>query len=221
MKKWMLKIIFLLPLILFANCCIAEYRSPTLCQMILYADKIIYGKIEELDSTYFYVRSFEKKDSSLVKIRRFINWTCAHRHAPYKKGQISYLFLEKRNTDLYIMSPGGEGEFIVAGDTINIPFQLLPYPHSWVSSKNLIDSLKKHHYIGNQKMIRQRPLNINHFNLIVKEFRNNFALQKLPKLSCASFSVINPNYSLLGSDEIFYLLYQNYLSLKAKYCDLQ
>jgi hypothetical protein len=220
MKRCMLNIIFLFPLILLANCCVAEYRPPTLCQMILYADKIIYGKIEELDSIYFYVRSFEKKDSSLIKIRRFVNWTCAYRDADYEKGQISYLFLEKRDADLYIMSPGGEGEFIVARDTVSIPFQLLPNPYSWIGGKNLIDSLKNH-YISNQKMVRRRPLNINHFNLIVKEFRNNFALQKLPKLSCASFSVVNPNYSLLDSDEIFYLLYQNYLLLKAEYCDLR
>jgi hypothetical protein len=116
------------------------------------------------------------------------------------------------------MSAGGEGEFIVAGDSVSIPFMLLPYPRSWSPEKSLIDSLEKYHFMSNRKMIRQRPLAVKRFNSIVEEFRKDFALQETPKLSCASFSVMNPNYNLIDTNEIFYLLYQEYLSLKERYC---
>ena len=94
----------------------------SLYEMMLGAEKIVYGEITRLDSetfTFKIERSLIGKESELI-IQRFQNWPCAHRWTDYKIGQRLFLFLRTYEGMLYSMSGGNEGELPIENDSVYI-----------------------------------------------------------------------------------------------------
>ena len=109
----------------------AKYQPLDLYEMILGAEKIVYGEIIELDSLTFTLkveRNITGDETELV-IQRFENWPCAHRWTEYKVGQRLFLFLKNYNGQLNSMSGGNEGELPIHNGSVYInSFSLDPPP---------------------------------------------------------------------------------------------
>ncbi len=96
----------------------ADYRMLSLHEMILEADKIVYGAITEVDSLSFTLNiegNFTGSEK-VLKIQKHQNWTCAWRWASYEVGQRLLLFLTERDGKLHQMGPGNESELPLSGD---------------------------------------------------------------------------------------------------------
>ncbi|MDQ3191603.1 MAG: hypothetical protein M3Q58_08420 [Bacteroidota bacterium] len=102
----------------------ADYTPLKLYQMIITAEKIVYGEITSLDTKTFTLRienSLTGEKGSLT-IYRFKDWACASRWTEYKIGQkvLLFLYLNKNNGQLMTMSAGNEGELPIYKDSIYI-----------------------------------------------------------------------------------------------------
>ncbi|MEQ8926439.1 MAG: hypothetical protein RLO81_11535 [Fulvivirga sp.] len=108
----------------------ADYRPLELYEMIIKAEKIVYGTIVELDSNHFTleVECSLTSDSGTLKIVRFQDWACASRWTEYELGQRLFLFLTTWKGELVSMSGGNEGEHPIVNNTVYIHGFSIPIP---------------------------------------------------------------------------------------------
>lgn len=96
----------------------ADYDPMKLYEMILRADKIVYGEITAIDSMTYTLKIegnlYDKAET--IKVLRFKDWPCAWRWTKYAIGQKLFLLLSKYNGDqkrfknqYFSMSAGNEG----------------------------------------------------------------------------------------------------------------
>lgn len=99
-----------------------DYTPIDLWEMVLSAEKIVYGEIAELREKDYTLKitSSVTGDKGNIVITRYNDWACSHRWAPYKVGQKVVVFLYMYNGKYKIMSAGGEGEIEVKGNKLNI-----------------------------------------------------------------------------------------------------
>jgi hypothetical protein len=116
--------------ILLCNSSFAEYRPLELFEMIIKADKIVYGKIDSLNSNDFILKieGSLTNDTGFIKVRKFENWEDASRWSKYKIGQKVFLFLKEREGENFVMSGGNEGELPIVGNDIYISGFSIPLP---------------------------------------------------------------------------------------------
>lgn len=101
----------------------ADYCPTAIHYMILEADLVVYGEIENMDSNYFYLKikgeAFGDYNGVNIKVKKYKDWKCAQRWTKYEVGQIVFLFLTRdKNNEWQIMSGGGEGELPVTDGNI-------------------------------------------------------------------------------------------------------
>lgn len=101
----------------------ADYSPTQLHYMILEADLTVYGEIDSVIDNYFFLKIknkvFGEYNDTIIKVKKFVNWTCAQRWTEYKAGQNVFLFLVKDiNKNWSIMSGGGEGELPIVKENI-------------------------------------------------------------------------------------------------------
>ena len=108
----------------------AEYRPLELYEMIIKAEKIVYGTIIELDSSSFTlnIEGSLTSDTGIIKVGRFSDWSCASRWTKYKVGQRLFLFLTAWNGEFISMSGGNEGEHPILNNSIYIHGFTIPIP---------------------------------------------------------------------------------------------
>ncbi|MEO9474713.1 MAG: hypothetical protein ABJG41_04250 [Cyclobacteriaceae bacterium] len=126
----MKRILIITTLLLIGLTSRADYRPLELYEMIIKAEKIVYGTIVELDSNYFTLKieGSLTSDSGTLKIARFLDWPCASRWADYEVGQRLFLFLTTWNGELVTMSGGNEGEHPIVGNSVFIHGFSIPIP---------------------------------------------------------------------------------------------
>ena len=125
MKKFTL----LLSIVLVGLSARADYAPLDISQMILQADKIIYGEIVSVGNQKLLIKiegSVTGDEGELI-INKFQNWTCAHRWVDYAKGQRSLFLLRKYENEYYIMSGGGEGELPLVNESLMVRYYCLDY----------------------------------------------------------------------------------------------
>ncbi len=96
----------------------ASYTRTSRGDLILLADVIAVGEISELTESHYtlaittWVASPPSDDAvrNSLRVRRFVNWTCAHRGRPYRVGERLLVFLRDDDGELRPMGGGGEGE---------------------------------------------------------------------------------------------------------------
>ncbi|WP_268036725.1 hypothetical protein [Algoriphagus sp. PAP.12] len=123
----MKKLLFFLFVIPFSTICKAEYEQLNLYELALYADKVVVGTIVYVDPIYFTIKVEESLTNhwGFLKIRRFIDWTCAMRWTPYQVGQKLLFFLEEEEGDYFPIGAGNEGEMPVKEGRVYINDQAL------------------------------------------------------------------------------------------------
>ncbi len=115
---------------IFSNSAKAKYRPVELYEMIIKAEKIVYGTISELDSTSLTLKidGSLTNDSGILKVERFEDWTCASRWTQYKVGQRVFMFLSTWKGKLITMSAGNEGELPIVDKSVFIHGFTIPIP---------------------------------------------------------------------------------------------
>ncbi|SHO59521.1 hypothetical protein [Algoriphagus zhangzhouensis] len=123
----MKKLLFFLFFFTFSNLCKADYTPIPLDELILISDKIVVGEIVEVEPVYITIRVEQSlnHDWGFLKIRRFINWTCAMRWTPYQNGQKLVFFLREEEGDYFPIGAGNEGEMPVLEGIVYINDQAL------------------------------------------------------------------------------------------------
>lgn len=110
-----LKIILLLPFLLFSNIKV-DYTAYTIIELIEKAEIIGKCTILSVDKTTFTVE-FEDvikgKPAKQLQVVKFVNWTCASRELDYKAGQTLLLFLGKNKNKWEALGAGNEGEVFI------------------------------------------------------------------------------------------------------------
>jgi hypothetical protein len=158
----------------------AEYRPLELYEMIIKAEKIVYGTIIELDSNYFTLKieGSLTSDTGTLKIARFHDWACAGRWTNYEVGQQLFLFLSTLNGELMSMSGGNEGELPILNNMVfihgfTIPIPPPPTPTGVTLRENLVYFETQHFdiYDGDYYGIQW---NLNSFIETVSFIRNCF-----------------------------------------------
>lgn len=107
----------------------ADYSPLRLYDMIISADKIVYGEIVSIGHEKFTLK-VEKSflgDEDEIVINKFKNWTCAHRWVEYELGQKALFFLRENEDGLFIKSAGNEGEMPVFDDRVYVNMGILHY----------------------------------------------------------------------------------------------
>lgn len=125
-KQW--GIPFLLGLLLVGTPAIAMFKSTTFPELLGLSDLIVVGQIERVSEFDFTLNILEvvkgKWDKPTIKVRRFSNWTCAQRYAPYSKNQQALFYLRRltwKSQNYWVaMGAGNEGEWeLYEGDFID------------------------------------------------------------------------------------------------------
>lgn len=126
----MKRIILISTLLLSGFASRADYQPLELYEMIIKAEKIVYGTVIGLDSGYFTlkVEGSLTSDTGTLKIVKFQDWPCAARWTKYELGQRLFLFLVTWNGELVSMSGGNEGELPINNDSIYIHGFSVPMP---------------------------------------------------------------------------------------------
>lgn len=96
----------------------ADYIPPTLNELILKSDKIIYGEIVCVDDSVIevYVHCGIDYGLETITIIKFDEWDCGKRWAAYKVGENSLFFLTNKNGGYLTMGGGNEGELPILKD---------------------------------------------------------------------------------------------------------
>jgi hypothetical protein len=98
----------------------ADYSPPPLNDLVLGSEAIVTGRIDALAAQTFTLRVQDLVDGPIttptIEVRRFEDWTCASRWAPYAVGQQVLLFLREdpQGGPWQIRSAGGEGEMPIS-----------------------------------------------------------------------------------------------------------
>lgn len=154
----------------------AAYSETYLTTLIEKSEIIVYGKIIAVDDETFSVVSLSKikttsKHDTLI-IRKFVNWTCAHRYSQYEIGQEAVFFLYKdKDNNLRTMGAANEGELIVKADTAYIA----DYAQKTFPSKK-IDFISKYaHFIivDLKTLIQGLKIYLDNIDVIEKEVKAN------------------------------------------------
>jgi len=143
---------------IFSHSAKAKYRPMELYEMIIKAEKIVYGTISELDSTSLTLKieGSITNDSGILKVERFENWACASRWTQYEIGQRVFMFLTTWKGKLVTMSAGNEGELPIVGNSIfvhgfSIPIPPPPPPKGVeLSNDGLYFKVEHHDVYGNR-----------------------------------------------------------------------
>jgi hypothetical protein len=103
----------------------ADYQPLSLPEMIIQAECIAYGTIQFTDDEFFTLEIenlvYGSMNEKQITVKRFVDFSCASRWAPYAPGQKVFLFLKKNTLNQWtILSDGGEGELPVEDDKIYI-----------------------------------------------------------------------------------------------------
>lgn len=179
--------LIIIGLILSTKVLLADYTPKELYEMIIKADKIVYGEIIDLDSTNFTLRidGSLTGDKGTLRVKRFENWPCAHRWTSYDIGQELFIFLTFQNGQLYSMSGGNEGELPIQEDSVYVSgfsLRISPPPprpgnkHDSTLYSNYFDKevfLVKHHSL-NGSVYWGQPFSKNDFINSVKKVRECF-----------------------------------------------
>ncbi|MBT8223281.1 MAG: hypothetical protein KJO94_02430 [Eudoraea sp.] len=117
-----MKKLILLVILLLTGTIKADYAPPTLNELILKADKILYGEIQCVDATVIEVGLQGSIDEDLVsiKISKFKEWNCGKRWMEYQVGQTSLFFLTLKNGEYHPMGGGNEGELPIRNDKVYV-----------------------------------------------------------------------------------------------------
>src|SRR5688572_26348041 len=102
-----------------------KYYRYKLFELALCADVVVAGEIVDVGSAAFALRVEERIVAPDVpdrmKVRRFVDWTCAQRWAEYRAGQRVLLFLDwpaATSSEFRILGGGGEGEMPLSGSEV-------------------------------------------------------------------------------------------------------
>lgn len=128
--KQMKRILIIAIFITTSHIGLAKYRPLKLYEMIIKAEKIVYGTITKLDSTHFtlQIEGSLTSDAGVIRIARFEDWTCAQRWTKYEVGQRLLLFLTTVDGELVSMSGGNEGELPIIEDSVFINGFSITFP---------------------------------------------------------------------------------------------
>ncbi len=164
----------------------ADYFPLRLYDMILNADKICWGSIEKLDSTFFYVADNSSSKHQLIKVKRFKNWTCASRYANYKVGQKVILFLQNEKKHFSIMSAGGEGEIPIINDSVSIKFRCFSFPENWRDKQYQLikDSISRFHFLLETNFWSKVKITSVELINTISEIRKKYTWQRILHLTC-------------------------------------
>ena len=109
-------------LLLYVVPAMGDYSPPAFYDLVGASDVIAYGEITAVQERTFDLRverwiAGAPKGATSLRIKRFDNWTCSFRWAPYAQGQRVLVFLRrdaasgaKLGTPWVLRSAGGEGE---------------------------------------------------------------------------------------------------------------
>ncbi|WP_133249935.1 hypothetical protein [Marinifilum breve] len=154
-----MKHLIIILLVFFSCNAKAKYRPLKLYEMVIKADKIVYGTISELDSTTLTLKieGSLTNDSGTLKIERFEDWTCASRWTEYKIGQRVFLFLTSWKGKLIAMSAGNEGELPIVknsvflnGFSVPVPPPPIPLREIEINDENLGFKLEHYNIYGDR-----------------------------------------------------------------------
>jgi hypothetical protein len=98
----------------------ADYEPPTFHELILKADKIVYGEIVCIDKRVIELKVHESinHEGEKITIGRFVEWQCGKRWTDYVVGQTSMFFLRKRDGDYLPFGGSNEGEMPIHDDKV-------------------------------------------------------------------------------------------------------
>jgi hypothetical protein len=120
--RYLLRLVAFAAVVLVATPASAKYSAPPIHDVFGISELVVVGEISGLqrDSFDLEVEEVVVGDAGdTVRIRRFQDWTCAHRWAPYKKGQRVLVFASRDKEGAWrIRSAGGEGEMPLVGDDV-------------------------------------------------------------------------------------------------------
>lgn len=100
----------------------AGYEPPTLNELILKADKILYGEIVCVDESVIEVSVFNSihHKAKSITIVKFKEWNCGKRWMKYEVGDTSLFYLIIKNGRYRPMGGGNEGELPIHNDKIYV-----------------------------------------------------------------------------------------------------
>jgi len=101
----------------------ADYMPLSLPDMIMMSELIVVGTIQFTDSAFFTLEIEQKVygnySEKSVRVKKFVDFSCAARWMPYAAGQKVLLFLDRNDAQEWvILSDGGEGELPVDNDNV-------------------------------------------------------------------------------------------------------
>lgn len=153
-----------------------QYVVAKLFDMAATADKIIYGKIVQVEEHYFFLQAANNPDKGKkFKVRKSILQAGAYRWDQYKTGQYVLLFLRKGNDAYRIMSLGGEGELAIVKDSVVLPMQCFtPATNQKLAGPKGInvEYRNRNNYKVGSKEIFGMKLPLNYFYRSVIDFRD-------------------------------------------------
>ena len=117
-----MKKLILLLILLLTSTIKADYISPSLNELILKADKILYGEIVCVDESVIEVSVYNSinHNSKSITIIKFKEWNCGMRWMEYEVGDTSLFFLNLKNGRYRSMGGGNEGEVPIHNDKIYV-----------------------------------------------------------------------------------------------------
>jgi len=105
-------------LLLLAPAASAKYAPLWFADRVLRADVIAVGRVEKLAGGSYWLRVERAltgcKDGELLKVRRFVNWTCARRQRLYRKGERIVAILGRFPDGLAPLGSACEGEVLLS-----------------------------------------------------------------------------------------------------------
>ncbi|WP_297798568.1 hypothetical protein [uncultured Eudoraea sp.] len=117
-----MKKLLIVLLLLLSNTVKADYITPSLNDLILKADKILYGEIQCVDESVIEVKVYGSinHDSESITILKFKEWNCGKRWNEYRVGQTSLFFLKYRHGGYRPMGGGNEGELPIVRSKVYV-----------------------------------------------------------------------------------------------------
>lgn len=100
-----------------------DYRRHKLHELVATADQIVVGTIDAVQDTTFDLtveRTLAGEDRPKLHLRRFIDWMCASRYAPYSTGRRVLLFV----VDGRAIGGGNEGDWPLVGEGVLVPYSV-------------------------------------------------------------------------------------------------
>lgn len=100
-----------------------DYRRHKLHELVATADQIVVGTIDAVQDTTFDLtveRTLAGEDRPKLHLRRFIDWMCASRYAPYSTGRRVLLFV----VDGRPIGGGNEGDWPLVGEGVLVPYSV-------------------------------------------------------------------------------------------------